>query len=207
MPSKDFSWEDPSDRTRIGSDAVPVRFALTAPQVVMRLDGRFLLVDPHPAGTWESWMFPYASYVAAAEQVSKRMIDSGVPDLGLTGESTLHDVTRSLRRVRQSFQSEYEAAILDGVKNSLPELSEMSIGSAFYENYSLKFSKSAGAYTAYVFEYFLDRPDYVPTVSIPHVWLLPNELEGFDLSTKLDRRTISSNVLEALPAIKALAAP
>ncbi|GCB49039.1 hypothetical protein [Streptomyces sp. NL15-2K] len=206
MAHADHSWDKDANLNdeRLGADVVPTRYALTAPQVVVNDDKQILIVDPHPAGTWDTWMFPYASLIVTREEVSQDSAgqDTGSsPILAIAEGSTFRELSEALGALRRERQDEYVSAIQTGVNNVIADLNGTWSGAGFYTNYSLKFSKTSGSYTAYEFNYFLNRVAAL-RLDIPHVWIEPErlaaELEGSE--TPFGRK-VSSNVADALPAI------
>jgi hypothetical protein len=202
METYDYSWDGSSADEEVDGSAIPRRFALTAPQVVMRGSGEILLIDPHAAGTWETWMFPYASLVLDDDEVRSALAVHGIadhPTLGLATGLTLHGLAGALGRLRTDLRVEYDKAIADGVNNVIPHLIEKKEPRSFYENYSLKYSKSSNSYTAYDFEYFLNRWE-PEDLRVPHIWVDPAEVVALT-GDVLRGKAISSNVVEAAPAI------
>ncbi|MGW7366442.1 hypothetical protein ACWGI8_24155 [Streptomyces sp. NPDC054841] len=206
MSHADYSWDKDSELNDecLSADVVPMRYALTAPQVVVNGDKQILIVDPHAAGTWDTWMFPYASLILTREQLAEGPDGQGAGDRGILAVSegtTFRELSEALGALRRGRQDEYVSAIQAGVNNVITDLNGTWSGSEFYTNYSLKFSKTSNSYTAYEFSYFLNR---VVTLSpdIPHMWIEPQllsaELENSD--TPFGRK-VSSNVIDALPAI------
>lgn len=194
MTTQDYSWDDLADPRTIGSESVPVRFALTAPVVVRREDGDVLLIDPHPPGTWDTWMFPYASLVLTLDQVIKAGVPSTHPVLTLSGDSTLGELGRALIDLRAALKEQYESAVSEGINSVLPELHYSDWDQVICENFSLKFSPTSGVYTAYLFQYIAQAATPRPT--IPTRWLSVAELAVLTPESAIDGRKISSNVLD-----------
>jgi hypothetical protein len=211
MDTRDYSWDNHHELLGevVDAAALPKRIALTAPQVVIRSEsGEILLVDPHAGGTWDTWMFPYASLVMTTPEIEAALEHKGTPDSKLVrfpGQTTFKELTDTLHELRRLFAQEYSAAIQAGVNNVLPQLHAGWKGTAFYENYSLKYSKTSHSYTCYAFEYYINRVAALD-LNIPHVWITPAALEAHvSAGSLLAGKTISSNVREAIPAIRALA--
>jgi len=157
MALKDYTWDELDDwarSTRLHRDEIPRRVAMTAPQLVTDADDpeRILLVDPHPPGTWETWMFPYASLVLSAADIRRRCGDE-VDFLRLAEGDSLARVSESLVQLRERLRPEYGRALSVGYNNVLPHLRDSWRGDPVYRNFSLKFSKTSDSYTAYVFDY------------------------------------------------------
>ena len=137
----DYTWDEHDDwahSIRLHSDEIPGRAALTAPLLVTHPDdsARILLVDPHPPGTWETWMFPYASMVLSAADIRRRRGDE-VEFLRLAAGDTLATVADSVVRLRERLWSEYQDALATGYNNVLPHLRDSWGGEPVYRNFSL----------------------------------------------------------------------
>ena len=207
MKTKDYSWDDQSPimEESIGGDALPSRFALTAPQVVIReATNEMLLVDPHAAGTWETWMFPYASLILTTEDIKEKCESYKTEPpaiLSITAKSTFGELAAALGQLRSILSEEYRAAIDAGVNNVLPQLQSGWSSPSVYVNYSLKFSKTSECYTAYLFDYCLNLLKDI-SVDLPHLWIDPRKLQThLEKEQTLEGRQVSSNVVEALPAL------
>ncbi|MFB6772073.1 hypothetical protein [Streptomyces sp. NPDC056337] len=207
MTYADYSWDKDSDLNdeRLEADILPLRFALTAPQVVVNSAKQILVVDPHPTGTWDTWMFPYASLILTREELAA---DRAAPDAGtrailsIAAGSTLRELSAGLGALRVGRQDDYVAAIQTGVNNVIADLNGTWNGTPFYTNYSLKFSKTSNSYTAYEFSYFLNHVTTLD-LNIPHVWIDAGQLaEELRTSEAPFGRKVSSNVADALPAIQ-----
>lgn len=198
MTTDDYAWDNRVDSTKISADSMPQRFALTAPIVATDGSKRILLIDPHPTGTWDTWMFPYASLVLTREELREH----GVPahhEIFRSGSTTLGELSSALADLRDELFDEYRRAIELGINAVMPGLSYGTSGS-FYENYSLKYSHTSGVFTAYVFQYsFYNGP--LSEVPVPHLWVDPAELLGHENGSTIEGRLVSSNVVDAIPAI------
>jgi hypothetical protein len=207
MKSKDFSWDEksPLNEEFIPTAAIPKRFALTAPQVAMKIgSNEVLLIDPHATGTWETWMFPYASLILTCAEVEAKCTRDRINQaavLKLSSQSTFRNISIALKQLRKIFASEYTDAIGAGVNNVLPQLQGGWNGKAFYENYSLKFSKTSMSYTAYAFDYYINTVVDID-LALPHVWVDPKQLQAhLKDNQSFEGRAVSTNVVEAIPAI------
>ncbi|MEU5099379.1 hypothetical protein [Streptomyces sp. NPDC020996] len=207
MTNADYSWDRDSDLNdeRLDAAVVPQRYALTAPQVVVNSAKQILVVDPHPAGTWDTWMFPYASLILTRDELAAAPDgpdDGSRPILALTEGSTFRALSDALEQLRVGRQDAYVSAIQTGVNNVIADLNGTWSGTPFYTNYSLKFSKTSNSYTAYEFSYFLNRVAALD-LELPHVWIEPSRLaEELARSETPFGRKVSSNVADALPAIR-----
>ncbi|MGW2308710.1 hypothetical protein [Actinomadura luteofluorescens] len=212
MTHADYSWDHASNlnEEHLNAEVVPGRYALTAPQVVVNPEKQILIVDPHPAGTWDTWMFPYASLILTREEVAARIEGGSTSSangsrriLEISAGSTFRELSEALAALRSERQDDYVQAIRAGVNNVIADLDGTWGGTAFYTNYSLKFSKTSNSYTAYEFGYYLNRVDGL-SIDYPHLWIEPERLA--EELTKTDKpfgRLLSSNVADALPAIRA----
>jgi hypothetical protein len=199
----DFTWDDDDSRavtTKLTDETVPNRLAITAPQVITHPDHltRALLIDPHPAGTWETWMFPYASLILDNEMMEAAASAKERPRfLSLKPGDTLKDVAEALHDVRLLYRDEYQAALSEGLNNVLPDLIGTWHGQQFYENYSLKYSNTSHSYTAYLFVYSEGRTA-VTTINVPHIWADMAEFEDPDTNpAEWGGKKLSSNVPQA----------
>jgi hypothetical protein len=195
MTTEDYTWDNSTDSRVIGKDAIPLRFALTAPVVVESANSDVLLIDPHPPGTWDTWMFPYASLVLTIDQIADRSLPPEHAIFRLSESTTLGELASALVQLRSALRDEYEAAISDGINSVLPDLKYSDWDSVVYENFSLKFSHTSGVYTAYLFQYI--RQTGTPATDVPSKWISISLLSTLDGESIVDGRTISSNVLDA----------
>ncbi|MER6638678.1 hypothetical protein [Streptomyces microflavus] len=207
MTNADYSWDQDSDLNddRLNAAVVPQRYALTAPQVVVNSAKEILVVDPHPAGTWDTWMFPYASLILTRAELAAAPDgpDDGTrPVLAIEEGSTFRALSEALGQLRVGRQEAYVSAIRTGVNNVIADLNGTWSGRPFYTNYSLKFSRTSNSYTAYEFSYFLNHVTALD-LDLPHVWIEPSRLaEELDRSETPFGRKVSSNVADALAAIR-----
>lgn len=174
---------------------------MTAPQLVVDADdpGLILLVDPHPPGTWETWMFPYASLVLSGAEIG-RLCGNEVKFLQLGEGDSLAEVADSLVQLRTRLAPEYRRALSVGYNNVLPHLRDSWGGESVYRNFSLKFSNTSNSYTAYVFDYHRTEQPAGLRLPVPHVWVRIDEFAGrrIDGGYRYQGRKVSSNVAEVL---------
>ncbi|WP_461046774.1 hypothetical protein [Terrabacter koreensis] len=193
----DYTWtgDDELSGKQVPENERPARFALTAPQCIYRAGGaELLVVDPHPSGNWLSWMFPYASLVLTGDELQER----GVPDLPKV--LTFSALADYMKQARSMLESEYERNVEAEVNNIVSGIRDGWKASAFFENYSLKFSKTSNSFTAYLFEYRRSDLDDLQ-VDLPHLWIPTAQAEDFLKDpSKLEGRTVSSNVLDLVRA-------
>ena len=204
MALTDYTWDERDDwahSTGLHRDEIPGRAALTAPLLVTHPDdsAQILLVDPHPPGTWETWMFPYASMVLSAADIRLRC-GGKVEFLRLVAGDTLATVADSVVRLRERLWPEYQDALATGYNNVLPHLRDSWGGEPVYRNFSLKFSNTSNSYTAYVFDYHRTVWTAGRRLPVPHVWVRIDEFAGrrVDGGFRFRDRKVSSNVPEVL---------
>lgn len=144
---RDYSWADDDllCNEPIPTEATARRVALAATAVVLERedpnDARMLVCNPHPE-TWNSWMLPYGAYI----------IDAPVDAMELRTFGALSSYLRHLRRTRLV---SYRESAANQIRETLGVATVMLADDAIYHNYSLKFSKTAGVWTAYLFSYHL----------------------------------------------------
>lgn len=205
MVLTDYTWDERDDwaqSIRLRRDDVPRRVALTAPRLVTDADDpeRILLVDPHPPGTWDTWMFPYRSLVLSAAEVRKRWGDEE-RFLHLAEGDSLVAVSESLLRLWERQGRECQDAVAVANTDLLLQMRSAEGSSApVYRNFSLKFSATSTSYTAYLFDYHHTVLPAGSRLTVPHIWVRIDEFVGrrVDSGFSLQGRTVSSNVPEAL---------
>jgi hypothetical protein len=209
MARTDYTWDattpDMLD-VRLTAETMPNRVALTAPQLIMEpTTANLLLVDPHPPGTWDTWMLPYASLILTLAEIQAKAASRGHEDLlflRLSPGDTLWDLGHALRELRQVFLTEYRAALRESLNNVIPDLNGSWNGTPVYENYSLKFSDTSQSYTAYLFSYYrLDSR--VEVTGLPHIWIQPSRIKAKE-DAPVHGKKIASNVLDVLPVLEQL---
>jgi len=161
----EYSWRN-GDRIcgePVPSDSLPQRIALTATAVVTRTRGQtvqLLLCNPHPE-SWNTWMLPYGSVVVEIADIP----------LGTTFEGLIAHMQAARQRESAAYEDTAfsEASRLAGMAgHEFRQVDSMS-------NYSLKFSKSAGLWTAYSFAYHIARTGESANPSVEAVWLSIDE--------------------------------
>lgn len=192
----DFSWTAGGEleTEKVPEECKPSRFAVTAPQCIFRDSGReVLLIDPHPEGTWMSWMFPYASLVLTNQELA----EGGSTEQLEGRDYTFGELANFLRNIRTSREGQYRESIKNEVNNVLPDIGEGWTHEPFFENYSLKFSKTSNSFTAYVFEYHRSQQDETMRIDCPHLWVpVAGALQWLDKPENLVGRNVSSNVID-----------
>jgi hypothetical protein len=209
MALRDYTWDERDDwpnTTALHRDEIPRRAALTAPQIISDADdpGLILLVDPHPPGTWETWMFPYASLVLSAADIRWRC-GQDEKFLRLGEGDTLGVVSESLVQLRERLLPQYRDALSVGYNNVIPHLRDSWRGDPVYRNFSLKFSNTSDSYTAYVFDYYRTTLPAGRRLPVPHVWVRVDEFAGrrVDGHFRFRDHKVSSNVPEVLDRMAA----
>jgi hypothetical protein len=186
---------------RLRSEEIPHRAALTAPQLVTDEENptRILLVDPHPPGTWDTWMFPYASLALSAADI-RRQCGVAVEFLRLGRGDTVAAVSASLLRLRDLLWRDYQDALSVGYNSLLPDVRDSRRGEPVFRNFSLRFSNTADCYTAYLFDYHRTIFPADRRLSVPHVWVPLEEFAAgqVDSGYRLQDRKVSSTVPEVL---------
>lgn len=197
----EFNWktDDESIPSAAIGDAVPDRATLAQTCIVVNEAKEVLLIDPHPAGTWETWMFPYSSFILANE-----VIRDGFPEarfLRLSRGSALSDVSDALVQILEHYEREYQEAVLDGMNQVVPELVGLAADIVSVD-YSLKYSKTSGSYTAYRFEGSkIDAESDTLHVAVPSIWLPVDELPHMAAGDVLKGRAIAGNVRDTLQSL------
>ncbi|QXJ21305.1 hypothetical protein AGRA3207_002144 [Actinomadura graeca] len=201
----DYAW-DHSDslahKVEVTEETLPNRVALTATQIITRgEDGRqVLLVDPHPAGTWDTWMTPYSSLVLEEGALRARGRDLGadLQFLQLSPGDSLKRLADALDQLASVYQEEYRQALKQDLNNVLPELTGGWQGDPFYTSYSLKFSQTSHSYTAYRFAFYRSSPT-VTEVAVDHIWVDASDFRDVETSpTHINGKEVVSNVPVAL---------
>ena len=138
-------------------------------------------------------MFPYASLVLTAEDLAE-----GASGDRLNGRDyTFAELANFLRGIRTSRETQYRESIKKEVNNVLPDIGEGWTNEPFFENYSLKFSKTSNSFTAYVFEYHRSQQDRNLSIDFPHLWVpVEGALQWLDKQENLAGRSVSSNVTD-----------
>ncbi|MBB5852965.1 hypothetical protein ACFQ05_06670 [Amycolatopsis umgeniensis] len=182
---KEYNWNS-TDRQagdiRLPAELMPNRVALTATAIVTSNDSsRVLLVDPHPEGTWDTWMFPYASLILDKKQieddsksVSKRKF------LDLEPGVTLGTLGAALDELMEVYRDEYRQALDTNLNNIMPDVVGDWSGDPFYEHYTLKYSRTSESYTAYRFSYYARTSSTEPS-TVDYVWVQPDTLLSIDI--------------------------
>jgi hypothetical protein len=157
---KDYSWQvtDPISQEPIPPESLPTRFALTATGLV--LDGnaeqrRLLLCNRHP-DTWNNWQLPYGTLVM---------------DMKFNSLKSFGNLSECMQRIKEKYSIEYSKVAFTQVREVL-EVDNITFNpKPCFENFSLKFSKSAFVWTAYYFRYHCCKLPMVQHPKIAHVWL------------------------------------
>lgn len=202
MITSDFNWTpDKNNYTNEAiKAAIPNRATLAETDIIINGNNEVLLVDPHSSGTWETWMFPYASLILPIDRLQ---IEN--PDLAfllLDENSLLNDVSNAMDEIMNKYLNEYRQALRDGVNQLIPELIDAN-GEIVSIDYSLKFSKTSNSYTAYRFnsKKILIRKEEL-NISIPHIWISKADIISLGDSEKVEGKLIAKNVTETIEGLR-----
>jgi len=166
---KDYSWQvsDPISQEPIPPESLPTRFALTAAGLV--LDGnaeqrRLLLCNRNP-DTWNNWQLPYGSLVM---------------DMKYNSLKSFGNLSECMQRIKEKYSIDYSKVAFTQVREML-EVDNITFNpKPCFENFSLKFSKSAFVWTVYYFRYYCCKLPMVQHPNNAYVWL------------PLDRKTLAN---------------
>ncbi|MFC4048548.1 hypothetical protein ACFOY4_02530 [Actinomadura syzygii] len=197
----DYAWDHSDNlahQVEVTQEALPNRVALTATQLITRGDSgrQILLVDPHPKGTWETWMSPYSSLVLDEEalKAKNRELDEDLLFLRLSPGDSLKKLADALDQLVAIYEDEYRQAVKQDLNNVLPELTGGWQGDPFYTSYSLKFSHTSKSYTAYRFAFYHASPP-VAEVSVDHIWVDTSDFSTVEKSpARINGKEVTSNV-------------
>ena len=202
MITSDFNWTPAKSNytNEAIKAAIPNRATLAETDIIVNENNEILLVDPHSSGTWETWMFPYASLILPIDRLQ---IEN--PDLAfllLDENSLLNDVSNALDEIMKKYQNEYRQALRDGVNQLIHELVDAS-GEIVSVDYSLKFSKTSNSYTAYRFDgkkIFVRKGEL--NISIPHLWTSKADIINAGDNEKIVGKIIAKNVKETIEGLR-----
>jgi hypothetical protein len=142
----EFNWtiDDTSSlSTKLDQDHIPQRAALTGIGLFLKTHDRvsnLLLSNPHPE-SWNNWNFPYGSFslplsLSAGAAISFASLTATLEGLYIDNmKECLERVFREIGGVLGSGSLEFD-------------------DTALFSSFSLKYSKTAGLWTAYYFNYF-----------------------------------------------------
>ncbi len=169
---KDYSWQvsDPISQEPIPPESLPTRFALTAAGLV--LDGnaeqrRLLLCNRNP-DIWNNWQLPYGTLVM---------------DMKFNSIKSFGNLSDCMQKIKEQYSIDYSKVAFTQVREVLEGDNITFDRKPCFENFSLKFSKSALVWTVYYFRYYCGKSPVVQNHSIVYVWL------------PLDRKTLA-NIME-----------
>lgn len=199
---QEYTWDkndNAAATTKISREVTPTRAALTATAIVLSRSPamRVLLVDPHPSGTWNTWMSPYASLVLERESLKVDPSDSDKLEcsfLDLDAGDTLADVAQAMDELLDRYQDEYRAALNSNMNNILSQVVDDWSGEPFYVAYSLKFSHTSKSYTAYRFSYYR-RETNSEDISVDHIWMDPQDILAHEAAhAQIEGKEIAESV-------------
>lgn len=186
-----MSWTT-SDREEllrtVPDESRPERVALTGTAVFRRSSSsrmEILLANPHPE-TWNNWLLPYGSLVLESPREAKAAKNLGA-------------LTSEMRSMRDVHFQDYRRAVAKQLGDMF-DVDHVALEEhVFFENFSLKFSKSAKVWTAYCFGYHLALTDLVEA-KCEVVWL---PLDVSTVQEVLDRehyadRPVADNIVSLL---------
>ncbi|MEU8124656.1 hypothetical protein AB0C21_38595 [Spirillospora sp. NPDC049024] len=197
----DYTWDHSDNlahQVEVTQETVPGRVALTATQLITRngTNGQVLLVDPHPGGTWETWMTPYSSLVLDEDALKTKGQELGedLQFLRISPGASLKDLADSLDQLASVYEQEYRQALEQDLNNVLPDLTGGWHGEPFYTTYSLKFSHTSQSFTAYRFAFYhADLP--VTDVAVDHIWVDIDDFSTVEKSpAQINGKEVASNV-------------
>jgi hypothetical protein len=157
---KDYSWQvsDPISQEPIPPESLPTRFALTAAGLV--LDGnagqrRLLLCNCNP-DTWNNWQLPYGTLVM---------------DIKLKSLKSFYNLSECMQIIKDKYSIDYSKVAFAQLCEVL-EVDNITFNQKpCFENFSLKFSKSAFVWTVYYFRYYFIKLPIVQLHNIAYAWL------------------------------------
>ena len=198
MKTQDFNWlkNDLSATNTIIEEAIPNRATLAETNLIFNENGEILLIDPHAAGTWETWMFPYSSLILPTDLLADEYPSAEF--LRLKGSSVLDNVANALEQILVQYNEKYKIALKEGINQVIPELVDAN-GEIVSVDYSLKFSKTSNSYTAYRFEgkKIIANAQSL-TVKVPHIWLSPSIIKNLQDEEKISGKAVAKNVKETI---------
>lgn len=184
---KEYNWAKGSkEGTSVPPRHTPTRAALTAVGVITRADKRseLLLVNPHP-DTWDSWMLPYASMTLPFE-----LSDDQV---------TLSAIERALGDLIADHGDAYEKNALEELGKAVGDTALAFAERPIFENFSLKYSKSAEVWTAYAFRYHAAEAESLqPTIDCVWIPLTAERIAELASAARVDGKEVAGNVLALL---------
>lgn len=202
MITSDFNWTPANNNYSHETikAAIPNRATLAETDIIINENNEILLVDPHSSGTWETWMFPYASLILPIDRL--QVENPNLAFLLLNEDSMLRDVSNAMDEIMEKYQNEYRQALKDGVNQLIPELVNVN-GEIVSIDYSLKFSKTSDSYTAYRFDgkKILVRKREL-NISIPHVWISKADIINVGDNEKIEGKLIAKNVKETIEGLR-----
>jgi hypothetical protein len=171
----------------IPADHFPRRVAITGVGIITAKRGDtmyLLLCNPHPS-SWNNWLLPYGSIT------TQFSMD------GLVEPTTFGHLANKLDLLFRDCFPRYGREIFAGIGEMLGWGKLKFEEDPFFSSYSLKYSKSANAWTAYLFKYH--RCTSMPTdePSVASTWMPLNRatIDSVTKSSQYDGLAIAGNVI------------
>jgi hypothetical protein len=189
MPTE-YEWTINAGRLlseSVPAESLPQRAAITGIGVVIAGRGprmKLLLCNPH-ASSWNNWLLPYGSITEPfALDTSKE-------------SKTFKDLSENLIAILKEHRHEYNQSIFKAIGEMLGWDGLQFDREVFFSSYSLKYSKTANVWTAYLFNYHKchARSDKKP--GVPTTWLPLNRtaIAAISKSAHYDGLPVAPNVI------------
>lgn len=184
----EYTWDDSMSDwidKKIKSDSLPKRIAITKTAALTRRNSAYgtqlLLWNPHPE-SWNNWQFPYIS-------ITEPWIEPQIHTFG--------ELSAVLKRTHTLLSNSPELEL-----KKLEKVIGVSIDSFEPKpvaiSYSLKYSKSATVWTAYIFAYHIGHLTSNGVLQAQHEWLAlrsPQTREAL-VSGTLNNLPLADNVIQ-----------
>lgn len=189
-----FSWNflrgpsDTSSADPIPPDISVERFALSC--ILMPYTNfptrAITAVNLHP-DSWNSFMFPYGGLRLDDENAAK-------------GASTFAGLSEAIHRLTSANMGDYLAKAREELLAYYSDIPDLRQLAPVYRNYSLKFSKSANKWTAYMFTYHPCPLSLLRADDLAHaeVILTPSAVATAIATQQLDGTDLEENVVAFL---------
>jgi hypothetical protein len=174
-------------------DAVPEgvkveRFALSYILMPFRNYPRrsITVINPHP-DTWNSFMFPYGGLRLEDTQAA-------------SGVTTFEALSASLNALVRNNLEDYVAGARDELLAYYSDIPDLYETPPAFRNYSLKFSKSAQQWTAYIFTYHTCGEHLLTASGLAHskIYMTSESVQSALQAGKIEGVTLEENVVAFL---------